>query len=276
MPVHKIAVKRPNEPLELLDFEGTYRSDVTPLVGNKEHTYLQYVSLGVDGDRHLAMACDEDGMAKNLPVNFNMITHSGNHSFYESILGAVVFLVYREENTWEKEIWDFELESLNDKDIALIESLLSEKTQKYEKLMSELDPGITKTPTMFFEPIEDLDDFLGISPSPYVPIPSFIIPTYLFRNWSRSKPFIFYSDRKGTIAYKTGLQASPISREFEIYCKSDTIAQSFTKKIPILPNGVSQEKAMNLIAEYLKKLNDWGLPPVLYVSAETEEMLKFD
>lgn len=148
MAIHKIAIKRPNSSLELLDFEGTYRCDVKPLLNGKaEGTTLEYVMLRQTKDgRCLCMVCDEDGRYKQLQHNFSMITQSGGYKFLSKIVGTVVFVCYRWEDVWAKEIYDYELLDLNDDELSIINTILGDPYQERVKQMARHDPTIHDSP----------------------------------------------------------------------------------------------------------------------------------
>jgi len=278
MPVHRIAIKRPNEPLQQLSFEGTYRVDVATLVGsdgNKPH--LQFIPLQQKGTRCLAFACDEDGLYKKLPHNFYMLSCSGSHTFFEAIVGNIVFLVYRQEDTWDHDIWDYQLEDLNDADMLYIEKLLSKETQTYYKTIAKKDPGITKTPTVYFEPIDNIEEFFGLSPSLLRPMPSFMIPFCLLEKRQLRKPIEFFADKQGKEKYTTGIRLQPTNTgeiHTEIYCKSKNVAQelSIISKQPITVLGSTD--LWDLFARYMEVLHSWGVPSVVYVTEKTEAMLQ--
>lgn len=148
MAIHKIAIKRPGCSLEPLSFDGTYRCDVKPLLNGKaEGTTLEYVMLRQTPDgRCLCMVCDEDGRFKQLPYNFSMITQSGGYKFMSQIVGTVVFVCYRWEDVWAKEIYDFELLDLNDDEMSIINTILGEQYQERVKDMFRNDPTIHDSP----------------------------------------------------------------------------------------------------------------------------------
>lgn len=148
MATHKIAIKRPRCALEPLAFEGTYRSDVRPLLdGQSGYVTLQYVMLRQTPEgRCLCMVCDEDGRYKQLPHNFSMITKSGGYKFLSPIVGTVVFVCYRWEDVWSKEIYDFELLDLNDDEVSIINTILSDQYQERVKIMAQNDPTIHDKP----------------------------------------------------------------------------------------------------------------------------------
>ena len=148
METHKIAIKRPGCSLEPLSFDGTYRCDVKPLLNGKaEGTTLEYVMLRQTPDgRCLCMVCDENGRYKQLPYNFSMITKSGSYKFLSQIVGTVVFVCYRWEDVWAKEIYDFELLDLNDDELSIINTIFADQYQQRVKEMGQKDPTIHDSP----------------------------------------------------------------------------------------------------------------------------------
>lgn len=142
MTKHTVIVKRPDEEMEIIEFDGRYRCDLKTLICDEENTILDYVMLGRSGDRCFAMACDQDGIFKSLPPNFNLITQSGRHRFLSNIVGTVVFFCYQWEDVWEKEIWDFELLDLDQAQINNVEKILSEPYQEELLAAKSKDPSI--------------------------------------------------------------------------------------------------------------------------------------
>jgi len=271
---HKIAIKEPGKPLEIRTCEGTYRTDVRPFIDSGNDTYLQFVQIRSQKDRVLCFACDEDGIRKALPANFQMLTRSGNHSFFETILGTVVFLVFRWEDPYEKEIYDFELMDLNDDDIAIVEKLLSAQTQEKSRLVAEIDPNVHTDGHLFFEPIKDLNEYLFSSPSPLANIPSFLVASYLFTEWPVNEPLSFYVDQKGKVMYTTGIKGAPFNRKLEIYCECAQLAHAFSLPIEITADGISEESAIDLMKKYMDMLHQWGVPGFVYITKETEKRIK--
>lgn len=106
---HKVAVKHPGKPLEIVEIEAQYRTDVKSLISNNDDTILQFVIMEQTGDRVFCFACDEEGLYKNLPLNFEMLTQNGQTSFLSRVVGTVVFLVYELEDVCDHDIWDFKI-----------------------------------------------------------------------------------------------------------------------------------------------------------------------
>lgn len=121
----KIIVKEPGKEMRVVDFDGKYRCDVKPFLG--EDITLEYVQMQGGEDSRLAMVCDEDGKIKQLPYNFCLPLQFWG---VDAIVGTICFVRYRWENPWEKELWDFELMDLTDEDISAIRRVLGEPYQK--------------------------------------------------------------------------------------------------------------------------------------------------
>lgn len=122
--VHKIIVKKPGENLKIIDFNCKFRNECGMFIG--EDITKQYVSLS----RDLIMIIDEDGLSKQLPLNFFL---EFNNPYYpiQAIVGTVVFVKIKYVNPCEKEIWDFEVDDVSIDDIAFINKLLDAEHQKY-------------------------------------------------------------------------------------------------------------------------------------------------
>lgn len=119
----KIIVKEPGKEMRVENFDGKYRCDVRPLLG--EDVTLEYVGMKDDGDTRLCMVLDEDGKIKRLPRNFLIPLNYG----IDTIVGTVCIVRFRWENPWEKELWDFELMDVTPEDVAGVKNLLSDFTQ---------------------------------------------------------------------------------------------------------------------------------------------------
>lgn len=276
---HTIAIKRPNEALELTHIDGEYRCDVRKVYDKdpEDYTYLQYVTIRESGDRVLALAVDEDGLGKNLPSNFHMLLRSGNHSFYDTIVGTAVFLAYRWEDPYEKEIYDFELLDLNKEDIQAINHLLSTQTQQKYRTIAQMDPFVHKDKHMvIFEEIKDIEEHLAAPKAGLTSIPSFFVAHYLFSHWPVGKaPICFFADKMGTIKYKAGIKvASRIGRTMEFYCEEETTAKNFSMEVRIGDVGITVEQAAPLLIRYLESMQKMGLPAYLYVTEETATLLQ--
>ena len=120
----RIAIKKPNKPLEIVMVEKGYRTEVVKKFLN--NSYPQFVGLE-GGERLLCMGVDEEGLCKELPTNFYLHT---NNFPSEKIVGTVVFTRHEYVNIYIEEIYDYVVEDLTDSDIEHISEILSEKYQK--------------------------------------------------------------------------------------------------------------------------------------------------
>lgn len=121
----KIAVKEVNKPLKILETTKIYRSDAA-----REHigqdSAIQYVQISPKDT--LCMCVDEDGLPKELSVNFLFPT-SSPHFPIQKAVGTVVFTRHKWVNVFEEEIWDYEVTDLTDDDIEHIKIMLDEAYQ---------------------------------------------------------------------------------------------------------------------------------------------------
>lgn len=268
---HKVAIKRPGKPLEVVDFEGTYRCDVKPLIDNEPDTYLQYVAIRNVGDRCLCMACDDSALMKQLPFNFNMLTISGNHSFYEKITGTVIFMVYQWVDVWEHEIWDFELLDLNEDDIQYITRMLSKEAQQNMMHIAATDPFVVREPKLVFDPIDDLTEYLMPTPPELKAVPLFLLASYLFTKWPVNQQISFLTDKKQRHEYITGISKNVFSSKITVFCRCKTLAHEFTIEKDTLPSAMAESHLF--LQQYLSTLHAWSLPAFVYVTRETCEKI---
>lgn len=116
----KVIVKRAGEPAEIVEVDCKYRNEVARLISDDKITN-EYVHIKVN---ELAMVVDEDGIAKQLPLNFFLETTNPYYPV-QAIVGTVVFCRYQWENPWEKELWDYELRDITEDDVATVNKLFS-------------------------------------------------------------------------------------------------------------------------------------------------------
>lgn len=119
----KIMVKEPGRKARIINFDGKYRDEVRKFIG-KDAT-LESVGIKRESESCLEMMVDEDGKIIGLEPNFFLPLRGWG---VDTIVGPVVFL-RRNNPSFEEEIWDFELEDLTEKDIALLQYVLSTEGQ---------------------------------------------------------------------------------------------------------------------------------------------------
>ena len=96
----KVIVKEPGRMAKVVDVDARYRCDVSGLI--EKGITREYVHIKPN---ELDMMVDEDGLMKQLPLNF-FLECSSPFFPVQAIVGTVVFCRYKWENPWEKEILD--------------------------------------------------------------------------------------------------------------------------------------------------------------------------
>ncbi len=119
----KVIVKEVGKELVVRDINCKYRNECGDLI--EKNITREYVTIK---DKELYMVVDEDGINKNLSLNFLLST---NNPFYpiQIIAGDVVFCRIKWENPWEKELYDFELDDITEEDLKEVAELLDVKYQ---------------------------------------------------------------------------------------------------------------------------------------------------
>lgn len=118
----KVAVKLPGKHIEIKEFDGVYCCDCEKLILD-EGRLSQQVELNIlQDDYRLALLCDEEGLLRNLPLNFYVPMTDGKTIENIPIVGPVVFFRYKWENPFTQEMWDFKMEDLTDDDINWLSS----------------------------------------------------------------------------------------------------------------------------------------------------------
>ena len=139
----RIAIKKVGEDLQILETTEKYqRKCVKSFLG--ENRCPEFVYL--NNNKTLSVGVTEDGLLRNLPLNFYM---SVNNSYFpvQKMVGTVVFTRVKPLNYDGEEIWDYEIEDLTDKDLELIEKILNDMTQTFlESNFRNIDP---RTPIGF-------------------------------------------------------------------------------------------------------------------------------
>ena len=117
----KIAIKKVNKPIEIIETTKKYRGDCVKEYINNTADYVHLNSF-------LSVAVDEEGLPKELPTNF-LIKTKNTHFPIQKMVGTAVFTRIK-PITGEGEIWDYEIDELKDDDIKMIEILTNEKYQE--------------------------------------------------------------------------------------------------------------------------------------------------
>lgn len=122
----KIAVKEVGKPIWFNNSDKNYRTDSSKEYIGKRST-VQFISL--NNNRTLFIGVDEDGLLKELPVNFLLPTPNPYFPI-QKIVGTAVFVKTKPLDEYFGETEDFEIEDLTDEDIEIIKQLLSDEVQK--------------------------------------------------------------------------------------------------------------------------------------------------
>lgn len=120
----KVIVKEVGKKLVVRDIDCKYRNECGDLI--EKNITKEYVTIK---DNELYMVVDEDGINKNLSLNFLIST---NNPFYpvQIIVGDVVFCRIKWENPLEKELYDFEVADITEEDLKEVAELLDVKYQR--------------------------------------------------------------------------------------------------------------------------------------------------
>lgn len=125
----KIMVKEVGKPLVVVDTKEKYFGDCVRSYLGKDIT-VERVYL--DGTEFM-MGVDEDGLMKQLPLNFLMSIQNPIYPV-QYIVGTVVFARCKPCNPYEEEIWDFEVTDVTEEDIKCIEGYLNDYYQSALRL----------------------------------------------------------------------------------------------------------------------------------------------
>ena len=128
----KLLRKCVGKPVEVVETAEKYFMDcVRRFFGKNVFTGRVYLE-GME----FIMVVDEEAPLKRLPVNFYMAFNEGSASV-QQIWGDVLFVRNKYADIWGKEIWDFEVLDVTDRDIEGIEALCDPVIQHKLKEMFE-------------------------------------------------------------------------------------------------------------------------------------------
>lgn len=125
----KVMVKEVGKPLAVVDTKEKYFGDCVRSYLGKDIT-VERVYL--DGTEFM-IGVDEDGLFKQLPLNFLMSMQNPIYPV-QYIVGTVVFARCKPCNLYEEEIWDFEVTDVTEEDIKRIEGYLNDYYQSALRL----------------------------------------------------------------------------------------------------------------------------------------------
>ena len=122
----KVMVKEVGKPLAVVDTKEKYFGDCVRCYLGKDITVERVYLDGME----FIMGVDEDGLMKQLPLNFLMSMPNPIYPI-QYIVGTVIFARCKPCNPYEEEIWDFEVTDVTDEDIKRVEKYLSDICQSY-------------------------------------------------------------------------------------------------------------------------------------------------
>lgn len=125
----KIMVKEVGKDLAVVDTKEKYFGDCVRSYLGKDITVERVYLDGME----FIMGVDEDGLMKQLPLNFLMSMQNPVYPV-QYIVGTVVFARCKPCNPYEEEIWDFEVADVTEEDIKQIEGYLSDYYQSALRL----------------------------------------------------------------------------------------------------------------------------------------------
>lgn len=122
----RILKKEPGKEPEIIEVDARYLCDlVKPFFG--EGVTMERVAL--NHERTLWMLVDEDGLYKNLPLNFLMSSGSP-HFPIQKIVGTALFVESNYADIWSEEIYDYEINDLGVDYQKVICTMFSDEMQK--------------------------------------------------------------------------------------------------------------------------------------------------
>lgn len=123
----KVMVKKVGCPLEVVETNEKYFGDcVRSFLG--ENITVERVYMGGENPFEFIMGVDEDGLPKQLPLNF-LMEMNNPHYPVQLIVGTVVFVRCKPCNPYEEEIWDYEVADITDSDKERVEKWLDREYQ---------------------------------------------------------------------------------------------------------------------------------------------------
>ena len=148
----KVFVKEVGKKGEIKDSESNVRGEVCKQY--MPDAFIEFVKLRdeVSEPSALVMMVDEDGLSKDLETNF-LLSFNSPINPIQKIVGTVIIMsLKRPSEEEEGELDDYEVLDLTDKDIEMINGILSEKYQQPLKAQfKDYDWSSAMFETMSFE-----------------------------------------------------------------------------------------------------------------------------
>lgn len=122
----KMILKRVGKLPQIVETKKRYRTDaVREFLPDADTQGRVYLETGMT----FTMIVDEDGIAKNLPLNFLMEMASAVYPV-QLIVGDVVFVRTKYANAYDGGLWDYEVEDVTMADMKKVMSYLDGDLQR--------------------------------------------------------------------------------------------------------------------------------------------------
>lgn len=119
-------LKRVGEPPQIVETDKKYRAEaVREFLPNADMQDRVYLEAGMT----FTMIVDEDGLNKELPLNFLMEMASTAYPV-QLIVGDAVFVRTKYANAYNEELWDYEVEDVTAADVEKVKGYLDSGLQE--------------------------------------------------------------------------------------------------------------------------------------------------
>lgn len=119
-------LKRVGEPPQIVETDKKYRAEaVREFLPNADMQDRVYLEAGMT----FTMIVDEDGLNKELPLNFLMEMASTAYPV-QLIVGDAVFVRTKYANAYNEELWDYEVEDITAADVEKVKGYLDSGLQE--------------------------------------------------------------------------------------------------------------------------------------------------
>ena len=124
--VFRVLKKKPGKSIESVKVEATYLSDVgEALLGRK----VTIERIPMNSEKTVWILIDEDGLGKDLPLNFLIPTISPYFPI-QKIVGTAVFVCSKYSDIFAEEIYDYEVCDLSNQLERIAHLILSDDIQQ--------------------------------------------------------------------------------------------------------------------------------------------------
>lgn len=126
--IHQILVKEPGKPGEIHTTGAVYLCDLKKLFPGGNNITMERVPL--NREKTIWMLVDENGLAKNLPLNF-LMPMENIYFPIQKIVGTAIFVRTKFADVWNEEIYDYEVMNLPKNQAKIIQGIFSEDIQAH-------------------------------------------------------------------------------------------------------------------------------------------------